>query len=283
MKATFLFFILLLLSGQASWAQSTMYCSHPELCRLLRHICRENGITDIKTESLVSISGDPHEFEPSVAEIKKLISVPILITGPDELNPWIKKIAHKRSATDKKTISLQMDSKDYSAYGVANAEALAHFWLYPRIYCSLKSKLEAELINLGQKLRPHPACDWKKTEEKLALILNKIKKPILFTHDALLPLILNLIQNKKQIIVAIKGSGHHEEASPASIKKMYHALNNPQVIWILETNIHVAANIVNKIRRNDIVIKLDTGNGLENDPFSVLAELSNKLAPWADK
>ncbi|MDD4973110.1 MAG: hypothetical protein PHY93_02110 [Bacteriovorax sp.] len=251
---------------------------------MFRLISHENNLSDIQTESLVSITGDPHEYEPSVMEIKKLISAPILITGPNELNPWIKKINFQRSKIPNlQTISILFDQKDYLTYPGANGEALSHFWLYPKVYCSLKSKLEADFKKLGHDLKLIKLCDSKKPETQLSSILIKIKKPIILTHDALLPLFLNLVQDKTHTIVAIKGSGHHEEANPESIKKMYNALAAPQVIWIQETGINIPQNIINKIRSNDIVIKIDTANSKDDDAFSVLKKLTQKLAPYAEK
>ena len=85
------FFIIFLFFNAKVFADQTLYCSHPELCRMIHQI------SNVKTENLISISGDPHEYEPTISEIKKLISAPILITGPKELNPWIKKIIFQRS------------------------------------------------------------------------------------------------------------------------------------------------------------------------------------------
>lgn len=269
--------LLLLLSFHAS-AGNTLYCSHPELCRMIR------SISDAQTESLVSITGDPHEYEPSVMVIKKLISAPVLITGPNELNPWIKKINFQRSKMPNlQTVSILFDQKDYLAYPGATGEALSHFWLYPKVYCSLKSKLETDLKKLGHTIKSTKSCDSKKPEELLRSILIKIKKPIILTHDALLPLFLNLTQDQTHTIVAIKGSGHHEEANPESIKKMYNALEAKQVIWIQETGINIPQNIINKMRSNDIVIKIDTANSKEDEAFSVLSELTQKLTPYAEK
>ena len=259
-------------------AEQTLYCSHPEICKMINHL------GPLKTESLISIVGDPHEYEPSILEIKKLISAPLLVTGPNELNPWIKKVLFQRSKIPNlKTISLLFDQNDFLFYPEANGETLSHFWLYPKVYCSLKNKLEKSLSSIGIPLKASELCDSSKAEKQLQVVLLKIKKPIILTHDALLPLFLHLAKDRVDQIVAIKGSGHHEEANPQSIKKMYNALSAPQVIWIQETGINVPQNIINKIRKNDIVIKIDTANEKENAAFSVINELTIKLSTFADK
>lgn len=278
MKSIISLTILLYILGTDVWAQNTIFCSHPELCRMINRISNE------KTESLVTIVGDPHEYEPSTMEIKKLISAPILITGPNELNPWIKKINFQRSKiSNLKTIPLLFDQNIYQMYPGANGEALSHFWLYPKVYCNLKSKLEIELQKLSFIINKATSCDSFNAEAQLRAVLIKINKPIILTHDALLPLFLSLAKSHKFPIVAIKGSGHHEEANPESIKKMYGAMEAPQVIWILEAGINIPQNILNKIRKNDIVLKIDTGKSKDGEEFSVLGELTKSLTPYAEK
>ncbi|MFA6235751.1 MAG: zinc ABC transporter substrate-binding protein [Bacteriovorax sp.] len=273
MKIACLTFILFigLISLQAN-AASTIYCSHAELCKMVSEISR------LETETLVNISGDPHEFEPSSSEIKNLIKAPVLLTGPYELNPWIKKIIFQRSKTPGLvTISLLLAPKDLNSYPNASAEALSHFWLYPRIYCSLKSGLEAELKKSGYSVATNKACDSETVEKTLQSSLTKVSIPIILTHDAILPLLLSLAKGHTAPIAAIKGSGHHEEVSPAAVKKMYDALGFPRTIWVLESGINIPTNILNKIRPSDKIIRLNTASTKTGNPFSVLSELSEKL------
>lgn len=282
MKLT-LIIILNLLSLNA-FAGSTIFCSHAELCKMLNRIALENKITDLKTNTLVSISGDPHEYEPSISEIKKLISAPILLTGPNELNPWIKKINFQRSKSlATKTIGLTLDGSYNQFYPHASAETLAHFWLYPKVYCSLKSKLETELIKLGHKLTAIKKCEADTAEKLLSDALAKLNRPVILTHDALLPLMNSLGSNKAHLIIAIKGSSHHEESAPLAVKKMYDALKAPRVIWVQEIGIHVPANVLNKIRSSDTLIKIDSAKSLDDNPFSVLVELANRLNQSVEK
>ncbi len=268
--------IILCLMSAGAFAGSTIYCSHSELCKMIAHIAHENNLNDLKTENLVNISGDPHEYEPSTTEIKNLISAPTLLTGPTELNPWIKKLNFQRSKNPAlKTISLTFEKSTLDLYPKASPEALSHFWLYPKIYCSLKTKLEQEMKELHYTLKSIKSCDSSTTEQELKSVLMKTKQPIILTHDALLPLLTDL--DKAHTIVAIKGSGHHEETSTQSIKKMYDALQAPVAIWVIESSINVPQNILSKIRTNDIVVKLDTANTQNDKPFSALNELTEKL------
>jgi ABC-type Zn uptake system ZnuABC Zn-binding protein ZnuA len=256
-------------------------CSHPELCKLAAVLADENHLRDLETKSLINMTGDPHEYEPSTAEIKALMSAPVLIIGPSELNPWIKKIHFQRSKNPAlKTISLPFEKKMLDSYPKALAETLSHFWLYPKIYCAFKHQLTAELKKNGENVT-EKNCDSEKVEKELRTALLKIKKPLILTHDALLPLLASLAPGEQ--IVAIKGSGHHQEAGIDAIKKMYQALEAPSVIWIVESGINVPQNILNKIRPTDFIIKIDTANSSNTKTFSVLTELAQKLTLAGEK
>lgn len=280
-----LFFTLILSSLfaylPAAFAASAISCSHPELCRLAETIFVENHLTGTKFYSLVKIVGDPHEYEPSSSEVKNLIVADLLISGPVELNPWIKKVNYQRSKSNNlRTINVPLEGSEYAFYPSASHESLSHFWLYPRIYCSLKTKLEEQLV--AQKLlviNPSKnSClrEAQKIEVDLARTLEEVKMPVVLTHDALLPLLTSLIKNEAKV-VAIKGSGHHQETNPTAIKNLYDALKMPKVIWVEEVGINVPPNILAKKRSGDITIKIDTANSQGLSYFPVLKEFNDKL------
>ena len=263
-------------------AETIISCSHPELCKLTKIIFTENNVLAYQFVNLVTIKGDPHEYEPTSSEVKNLIKANILIAGPVPLNPWIKKVNYQRSKNSSvKTLNIPLDLNDSSAYPNASLETLSHFWLYPRVYCALKSKLETQLVAMKlivmeseKKLCLEEAV---KIESVLESTLQSMKYPIILTHDALLPLMEFLTKNKATV-VAIKGSGHHSEATPQSVKKLYDALKAPQVIWVEEKGINIPPNILSKKRKNDLTINIDTANSSDSlSLFPTLYELSNKL------
>lgn len=262
-------------------AETIVSCSHPQLCTLAQTIFTENHMKNYKFVNLVAISGDPHEYEPSSAEVKNLIKADILIAGPIELNPWIKKVNYQRSKIALKTFNIPMEKNEYALYPSASHEALSHFWLYPRIYCALKAKLEEQFIaaNLLIITPSKKSCSTEavKIENELQDTLEDLKLPVVLTHDALLPLMESLSKNSANV-VAIKGSGHHSEASSKSVKKLYDALKKPQVIWVEEKGINIPQNIMSKKRANDLTINIDTANSAESQAyFPILNELNNKL------
>lgn len=252
---------------------NSISCSHPEICRMAQILLHENADSSVVLENIIVPTGDPHEFEPSIQDIKKLMRASTLLVGPLELNPWMKNISLMRSKEKTlKTFTLDLPSFSISEYPTNESEALGHFWLYPKIYCHLKKSL-SKILNYKQAVN----CNFENIEQQLALDLKKISTPIILTHDALLPLLKKLATNKNQII-AIKGSSHHGEVSAASVKKVYDALKANKVIWIFEDNIAASENTKNKIRNSDIIIKIDTAKSpSDTQDFSLLELLHKKL------
>jgi ABC-type Zn uptake system ZnuABC Zn-binding protein ZnuA len=282
MKSLFLLFNLFSFITYLSVAsaQTIVSCSHPELCRLAQSIFVENNVKNFQFQNLVKIVGDPHEYEPSSAEVKALIKADILIAGPVELNPWIKKVNYQRSKiSGLKTINIPMDKKDYDLYPNATHEALSHFWLYPKNFCALKTKLEEQLVAMNMLIitptKKTCATEAQKIESELTATLASVKIPVVLTHDALLPLLESLSKNAATV-VAIKGSGHHQEMSPKAVKKLYDALKAPKVIWVEEKGINVPQNIMAKRRSADLSVQIDTANSVGSEYFAILQDL-NKL------
>jgi ABC-type Zn uptake system ZnuABC Zn-binding protein ZnuA len=286
MKSFFVLLALVLpyIMGLSSTeAAQKISCAHPELCRLAKIILVENSITDFEIESVVKIIGDPHEFEPTSNEIKRLIEAQILISGPTQLNPWVRNTNYQRQLQSNKnivTINLDITKEDFATYPSINREPLAHFWLYPKIFCSFKKTLEEQLFkNKILKVNTDvKSCNLQqeKITSELKTTLNSLRFPIILTHDALLPLLNIFIMNKKQV-VSIRSSGHHSEASVKSVKNLYDVLEKSKAIWIIENNITISQNILSKKRSSDFSILIDTANSKNLEYFQILNELNEKL------
>ncbi len=280
---SYLFIIVFsyLLSGlSSSYAESksSIGCVHPELCQLA---LKSLNLKASEIKNLVTIVGDPHEFEPNPTEVKNLISIPVLITGPSELNPWARKINYQRAKGQfQKTLILNLENADYNLYQGNNREALSHFWLYPKLYCVLFEKIKVSVktneLKLMSAAQNNCSAEADKIESELKSTLKNFKLPIILTHDALLPLLKTLGGNSLQV-VAIKGSGHHQEANVQTVKEMYDALKNPKALWIQEKNIKVPENVLNKKRPNDLTLLIDTNESHAEEMFSILKELNSKL------
>ena len=265
-------------ASSQSNTQNSIGCVHQELCRI---VTKSLNIDLNKTQNLVTIVGDPHEYEPNPSEVKNLVSIPLLITGPLEMNPWARNINYQRSKNPLlKTLMLTLSPEEYALYKSNNREALSHFWLYPKLYCLLFEKVQTLALKnqISFKATDPKSCQKEAIDIELELkkTIAGIHVPIILTHDALLPLIKNFDQQNLKVM-GIKGSGHHQEADVQSIKYLYDALKSPRVIWIEEKNIKIPFNIQNKKRANDIIITIDTSHNMEAHTFSVLKELNDKL------
>lgn len=242
------------------YATTEITCSHPEVCKLISSYSEGK----IKTKALVNIGGDPHEFEPTTNEIKALIKAPFLVIGPLELHPWLKKIGYQRNKIPGlKTVQLKVSKEVTTYYKSQNTEALSHFWLYPMALCDLKKQLDHEL-------KLSKACDYKAIEKLIREKMKSITYPIVLTHDALLPF-MNFYSENLINIVPLKGSGHHDEISMDSIKKLELVLNNTKTTWIIEHNISIPISIKKQIKNSSRTINLDTGvSDFNNDTIKFL-------------
>jgi ABC-type Zn uptake system ZnuABC Zn-binding protein ZnuA len=275
----FKFFILFFVSISLH-ANEIIFCSHPEVCNLLNKI----KIDSVATKSLVVISGDPHEFEPNANQIKDLLTANPLVTGPLELNPWIKKISYLRSKNPGlKTISLKLNEKQIRFYSNGNLEALSHFWLYPQIQCDFINQLALNREVLSKINKQKIKCNVTEIENKISQTISKLNSPIVLTHDALSPLLTTYGKstNKNFKIINLKGSNHHEEISSNSLKNLYQNINGQHVIWILERDIKIPDAINAKIKSSDKVINIDSANSstssVSQDEFQVLTKLLDEL------
>lgn len=277
-----LFLVILLSSNSFAREKVSISCTHIELCRLYASVIKEqNTQNEVAFEHVVQISGDPHDFDPLSSDIKNLISTEHLIVGPRELNPWVTKIIEQRNKNKKRTIELNLNAESKKLYNTTNTEALSHFWLYPKVICQFKESLQAELIAhkeiQGSKTKnTQEDCLILALKKELELksALDKLKFPLVLTHDALMPLFLSLKPDLK--ITAIKGSGHHHEPSAKDVKNLYAFLQAPKVTWIIEKSINIPKNILSKVRPTDRSLEIDSNQNKEKQ-FDIINELIAKL------
>lgn len=206
-------------------------CTHPALCEVVSSVLDEK---DIQIESPIIFGGDPHHFEPSPSTIKKLYQSDLLISGPTDLHRW-----WKSGARSEKEIVLTIDADRFK---------LSHFWLYPEINCQLKKRAFEELAKKNLKVIP-PTC----TQTSM-MVKNIANKAVILGHDALTP----LIEDLKGFPIALKGSHHHDEISPATLKKVALLLaKETRVIWILDKGSILPPSVSKLIRKTDLVYEID--------------------------
>jgi ABC-type Zn uptake system ZnuABC Zn-binding protein ZnuA len=196
----------------------------------------------------IAAAGDPHHLEPSSDEVKKMLKANVLLAAPSALHPWSRAIVDMRKD---KNSTLEFMTPTNHKMKEASDEALAHFWLYPKIHCDYWLQLHQFL---KVKSMP-PSCPYQDLEEKLRQAAKKINQPIILSHDALVPLFRSFGIDAH----AIRGSGHHEEPRPSQLKQLQKLLDHHQeVIWIVESRIHFPQSIEKMQRPKDRRLDLDT-------------------------
>lgn len=95
------------------------------------------------------------------------------------------------------TFILSLSTEDYALYKNnnqnTNKEALSHFWLYPKIYCLLRSQFEKlakdkKLFKIKNSILDSCQSEASKIENEIKTNLErlaKLKIPLILTHDAL--------------------------------------------------------------------------------------------------
>jgi len=209
-------------------------------------------------------------MEPSLKEIKSLMNANTLVLAPVGINPWAKKIIKKRDKKKLKTIELKIPQEFFTKYHTKNNEALAHYWVYPDILCSIINGLSGQELGLTTV-----NCSIEKLLSEGQKLTNLIGgKKIVITHDALKPL---FVHNKAKVL-ALVSSEHGHRPNLSTYKELADwQKDKERIIWILEKNIKTNKNILKKIRPTDIQIKVDITGKINQDPFFIWDELIKEL------
>lgn len=248
---THLFLTVFLLSSFWSAARAQWLCTHPELCQLVEDYLKVTQADIPMLKKAIAIDGDPHHIEPTSAEIKAMTKAEVVLAAPPELHPWSRQVVQIRNGQQLQTIEFPLANGKELGYEHASPEALAHFWLYPKIHCQYWEYLHQKLA----KATTLPQCPHAEYETKLKNVASKIKLPIILSHDALVPLFRSWGIDAH----AIKGSGHHEEPRPAQLKELQRLLQkNEKVVWIIESRISFPSALKKMQRTGDIRLDLDT-------------------------
>lgn len=236
-------------SAKAQWL-----CTHPQLCQMVVDYYQEIQAPLPKLATAISAVGDPHHIEPSSAEIKAMTKTEVLLSADASLHPWSRPIVENRKNKKHLKTILFTTPVDYKQeLKEASNEALAHFWLYPKIHCAYWQQFH-RWLNADETIKA-PECPYRFLEEKLKLAAKRVTIPVILSHDALVPLLRSWGVDAH----AIRGSGHHEEPRPNELKKLQDLLKkHPKVLWIVESRIHFPNALKQMQRTSDKKLDLDT-------------------------
>jgi hypothetical protein len=120
-------------------SRPTLYCAHPQVCFLLKTLWPMLPVALAKKSS-----GHHHHNEPSVKEVKQLLTYPLIIWAPDDLDPWSKRLITQRSTLTNilsplpESILKTYQDLPHPSQSSSLKQALSHFWLYPDVMCQLR-------------------------------------------------------------------------------------------------------------------------------------------------
>jgi len=274
-------------------------CAHQEICGIIQNIIEQNKKelthSQIKFElqTLFHISGDPHDYEPSMNEIKIFLKSQNIILGPAALHPWLENKIKNHLIQNKnfqkylfRVDFLESTLNDFAKIGQKNKEALAHFWIYPMIYCDFAQQLLKHLNLLSEitkrNLTLGYTCSSKQIEQELKIALKNTQLPMVLTHDALLPLIKYVqrdIPTEQQLVVLnLKSSHHHDEIDARKIKQFENLQKkNKNILFIIEKEMILPSSIKSKIRPTDKIIEIGVEETKKYQPFFVLEQFITEI------
>jgi len=243
-------------------AQAKTGCLNIPTCNLLGDLFSSKKASEL----LISYTGDPHNFRPTIEDSKRIIDYPSLVLGPVGLESWHQELVTKRAG--KKTLTLSIKGLK-SEFNSANTHALSHYWLYPDIHCKMRESM-ARYFEMDQA-----SCPFRSQMDMLSKLKSKKFPLIVITHSALEPFFEFLGAE----YVALKNSHHFDHLNPELLKKIHKtSKGGKKMIWIIEKEIHSPPKIVkNYKRQHHFILKLNIRGELGGKPGAVVDQILNFL------
>lgn len=204
------------------------------------YIAKEIGKDNIDLNILVPMGVDPHEYELSLKETKKLEDTDLLLYNGSGLEHWGEKISDNLKEKNKSVINaseyvelLKVEDNDHEASDDngeedhddhVHGEKDPHIWLDPINMDKVAKAFSEELKKLDEKNSDIYEANYKELSEKLKnlddkyseALKNKKDNTILVSHRAFAYLAHRYNLNQ----IAVTGISPHSEPSPKSISKL---------------------------------------------------------------
>jgi ABC-type Zn uptake system ZnuABC Zn-binding protein ZnuA len=251
------FSILLSQSLYSAEQKKTISCTHIQVCNALSFVLGPDNSYVVK--NLIDIGPeDPHHFEPTVGDIKKIQKAESLVLPPLSLQPWLKNVVTKIKKDPKKNITIIVAKNE-------------HFWLQYTSLCSV-------LKQLSQSIKKSIKSDingWKCDNTKSGILKTKLKdKTFILLHDSL----GNYFKELNLNYHALRGHGHLDTISAKSLKQVHHLVKSKAaIVWILEKQIHTPHALERYFKQDHVKLYIDTLGRLGTSPFEVINQLNKEL------
>ena len=249
------FLITTLLFLNVARAESTLYCTHLQICNSLKFLLGEN----YNYRLALKPKGDPHHYEINASEMKQILKAKPLFYN-SIIRPKLKKFLQEKEET----------------FDTAFQGTGEHFWTTPQ-------QLENYLNSLAQLLKE------KKFQVKDGLDLQALSsfpnlkdETVILSHNAFHKLFKGL--GAEILILSGDDHGHHHEVNLGTLKKLEIRLKkNKPIIWVFEKEIGQVLAIKRKVRSQDQVIDLDVMGKLGDSPWKPLEILHKALKSETDR
>lgn len=238
-------------------ADKTITCYHTQVCNMVHFLIPEAKLEVIE----LARNSDPHHYELTGGDLKKILSAELFISPSMFLTPWLAQAIKQRKAID--TISLETDSSKKPQ------EAYAHFWLYKEGLCKTLTFLKENLIERKYKIREVHCSDL-----QLGPTLDEKKNTLLvMTHDSLLP----LAQELNLSFLTARSSAHEHDINTKTLKDIATQTKTRPTVWVIENQIKIPTTLLNLIKKDDKVIKINTNGDLFEAPGETLSLIMKEL------
>lgn len=209
-KLGFLAIILLMAALPCKAVDREISTTHPQVAHVLEHMAQlyaedEKSERPWNVRSLFKMK-NAHHFEPTISDLKRLMTASPLIAGPLHHQGWVTK-AEKSGMLPKARLLLNKDNISDE-----------HFWLETKAACQAENLLR-EKINLwfNYQYIVNKWCQWI-SEEVQGIkkeLNNKGIKRVILAHSAL----KKLFQSLGVEVLVLRSEDHHQEVSMAILKK----------------------------------------------------------------
>lgn len=260
--------ILILLTGAmaslSSFAQKTIYTTHPQVAYTITFILKELQNSDIQAAPVFKTTTNIHDFEPTPRHMKTLMKSSPLIIGPVEHQKWI---------FEAKESGLLPKKHKLLTFKEVGSE---HFWLESKRGCEFEKQIISLLKEwsfLKPDLQTTHFCDWLTLRKKNieGLLKEKGITKVILTHSAL----YYLLREMNLEVLTLRGSDHDQEIPANTYKKAYGWIQNQteKVLLIHEVGFNLPPQLVHKklaVLRNWSPVKarpeplMDLENGLKS-------------------
>jgi len=200
------------------------------------YLAKEIGKDKIDIHSIVPNGVEPHDFEPSMKQIKEVQNANIVVYNGADMEHWIDKLLE---TIDKKEVDI-INSSEFVELVKLEGRPDPHIWLDPLNMDKIGLEIKNSLVKMDEKNQEFYEKNYAELSSKLqklneeyeAVLKDKKRDTILVSHSA-----FTYITEKYDIEqISVTGISPEEEPSPKVISELIDIAKTKELEYIfLET------------------------------------------------